>query len=247
MNGFSILAASCVGSLHCVGMCGGLVSFYAVDAAAPASRVAPHAAYHSARLVAYVALGAAAGSAGSALDVLGSRLGLGNVGLFIAGVTLLFWAARLLASQRHSSALVALGRRASRRSPLVRRLEPLFVALASNVRQRSPVARAAALGLASALLPCGWLYAFVMLAAGSGSGAAGALTMLSFWAGTVPALLGLGVGLGRLSARLRARLPVASAAVVLVACALNVAERWPLASATEPSASPHPPSCHAAH
>jgi sulfite exporter TauE/SafE len=248
MNGwFSILVASALGSLHCVGMCGGLVSFYAVDDAAPTSRVAPHAAYHSMRLVAYVGLGAAAGRVGSALDMFGSRVGLGNVGLFVAGLTLLFWAVRLLSSQRSIGTLVTLGRRASRRSPLLQRLESLFVSLTSSVRQRPPVWRAGALGLASALLPCGWLYGFVILAAGSGSGAAGALLMLAFWAGTVPALLGLGVGIGRLSARLRARLPTLSAALVLVACAVNVAERWPLASANETNGSLHPPSCHGTH
>jgi sulfite exporter TauE/SafE len=56
----SIVAASVLGSLHCVGMCGGLVSFYAADDAGSPSRAAPHALYHSMRLVAYAALGAAA-------------------------------------------------------------------------------------------------------------------------------------------------------------------------------------------
>src|SRR5262245_56533901 len=103
---FSILVASALGSLHCVGMCGGLVSFYATDGAASASRAAPHVLYHSMRLVAYVGLGAAAGGFGSALDLAGSRFGLGNVGLSVAALTLLFWTAPRLLSRRSPDAPV---------------------------------------------------------------------------------------------------------------------------------------------
>lgn len=245
MNGwFSILAASVLGSLHCVGMCGGLVSFYAASDEAAGSRAAPHAAYHSMRLVAYVALGAAAGGLGSALDLVGARAGLGDLGLFLAGFTLLFWVVPRLLARRSGSSPVSLGRHPSRRPRLVQQLERMFVSFASRARQRPPVWRASALGLASALLPCGWLYAFVVLAAGTGSVGGGAALMLAFWLGTVPALLGLGVGIGRLSAPLRSRLPTLSAAVVLLACAVNVAQRWPLARATEAGAQPLEMSCH---
>jgi sulfite exporter TauE/SafE len=86
-----------------------------------------------------------------------------------------------------------------------------------------------------------------VLAAGTGSIGGGAALMLAFWLGTVPALLGLGVGVERLSAPLRSRLPALSAAVVLLACAVNVAQRWPLANATEAGARTHEMSCHGAH
>jgi sulfite exporter TauE/SafE len=69
--------------------------------------------------------------------------------------------------------------------------------------------------------------------------------MLAFWLGTVPALLGVGIGVGRLGAPLRARLPRLSAALVLGACALNVTQRWPLTNAAEAAAAPHEMSCHA--
>lgn len=248
MNGWlSILAASAVGSLHCVGMCGGLVSFYAASDAG-AARLLPHAAYHAARLVAYVGLGAAAGGLGAALDWAGARAGLGDLGLFVVALALLLWAVPRLGSRPAGGAPpVALGRRRARRSWLGQRVESLFGALASRLRGLPPVGRAGALGLASALLPCGWLYAFVVLAAGSGSAGAGAVLMLAFWLGTVPALLGVGVGVARLSGPLRARLPRLSAALVLAACAVNVAQRWPLASATDAAGAPLESRCHAPH
>jgi sulfite exporter TauE/SafE len=247
VNGwFSILTASALGSLHCVGMCGGLVGFYAADDAG-ASRIAPHATYHAMRLIAYVSLGAAAGGLGSALDVAGSRAGLGRVGVFVAALALLFWAAPRLLSRRSTGAPISLGRHAKRRALPVVWLERLFASLAGRVRRQPPTWRAGALGLASALLPCGWLYAFVMLAAGSGSAGAGAALMLAFWMGTLPALLGLAVGVSWLSVPLRARSARWSAALVLAVCAVNLAERWPLASATESAGPADHPSCHGSH
>jgi sulfite exporter TauE/SafE len=77
--------------------------------------------------------------------------------------------------------------------------------------------RAGALGLASGLLPCGWLYAFVMTAAGTAHAVHGALAMTAFWLGTLPLLVGLGVGVQRLAGPLRAHLPKLTAvALVLV-------------------------------
>jgi hypothetical protein len=63
----------------------------------------------------------------------------------------------------------------------------------------------------------------------------------------VPALLGLAVGVKRLCVPLRARSARLSAALVLIACAVNVAQRWPLANATESTGSASHPSCHGTH
>ena len=165
----------------------------------------------------------------------------------LAALALLLWAAPRLWSRRSADAPIVLGRRRSRLSPLLARVEQAFVSIASRVRLRPPVWRAAAIGLASALLPCGWLYAFVVLAAGTGSASGGAALMLAFWLGTVPALLGLGLSVGRLSATLRARLPRISAALVLAACAVNIAQRWPIANASGAADAPREVSCHGEH
>ena len=74
--------------------------------------------------------------------------------------------------------------------------------------------RALALGLATTLLPCGWLYAFAVTAAGTGSPLNGALVMAAFWAGNAPVLLGLGVALSAAVGRVRRHVPVLSAAVI---------------------------------
>ena len=241
----SVLVASLVGSLHCVGMCGGLVGFYATDERRGSARWAPHLGYHLTRLLAYTALGAAAGQLGSGLDRVGANVGVGRLGLLLALLTLAWRGVPPLLGRGARERLARLGRRPSR-DALLPRLERAFAALAQRASARPPLWRASALGLSSALLPCGWLYAFVLLAAGAGSAGGGALLLLAFWSGTVPALLGLGVGLQRLAAPLRARLPRLSAALVALACVANLASRWPMASAADTSGpAPPTPSCHA--
>jgi sulfite exporter TauE/SafE len=244
----STVTASLLGSLHCVGMCGGLISFYsASEDAGAGARWRPHVAYHGTRLLAYASLGALAGGLGSALDRLGSSVGFGQLGAFIAASAVLLWAVPLLVGRRLPARLLQLGRGPARRSRHVERLERALLAVMQRVRRQPPLWRAAALGLSSALLPCGWLYAFVALAAAAGSPVQGAVLMVAFWSGTVPALLGLGLSVARLSQPLRARLPRLSAAVVLAVCTFNVVSRWPVASAREPGdpQTSAVPSCHA--
>lgn len=243
-----VVVASLLGSLHCVGMCGGLVSFYAGSDAAPrGARWAAHGAYHLTRLAAYALLGASAGQLGAVLDLAGKRVGLAEVGAFIAGFAVLGWGAVVLLRRTRRAPLLSL-RRAPAAPGLLSRLESCFATLAHRVRRRPPLWRASALGLSSALLPCGWLYAFVVLAAGAGSAARGALLLVAFWAGTVPALLGLGLGIERLSQPLRAYLPRLSAALLVAVGLMTIASRWPLAPpAAETSSESVAPSCHASH
>lgn len=44
------------------------------------------------------------------------------------------------------------------------------------------------IGLLSAGLPCGWLYAFLLASVGTGNPWLGSLVMAAFWVGTIPAL-----------------------------------------------------------
>ena len=65
------------------------------------------------------------------------------------------------------------------------------------------------------LLPCGMLYAMVLKAAETGSASSGALTMLAFAVGTVPALLLTGMATTFLSVRLRLHATRIAALVVI--------------------------------
>ena len=79
-----------------------------------------------------------------------------------------------------------------------------------------PLPRALCIGLLTAFLPCGWLYLFASYAAGTGSPLWGALFMIAFWLGGVPALLLAGVGMQTLARLLGRRLPLVTALAIVV-------------------------------
>jgi sulfite exporter TauE/SafE len=72
---------------------------------------------------------------------------------------------------------------------------------------RPPVVRAAMIGLMTTLLPCGWLYAFVVTAAGTASPWLGAVAMAVFWLGTLPMMVALGATIRGVTGSLGRRLP----------------------------------------
>jgi len=196
MNGLSlasVLVASLVGSVHCAAMCGGFVAAYAGgEESTRRARALGHLAYNGGRLVTYLGLGALAGVLGRALDLAGRAVGLAHVAAIVAGGILLVSGLVGLAPRRR---LVRLGSRPRTGAG------SLLGRVLLRFRNAPPAVRAATLGLSSTLLPCGWLYAFAALAAGTGSALGGALLMLAFWLGTVPMLLGVGVSLETLGRR----------------------------------------------
>jgi sulfite exporter TauE/SafE len=221
-----VLVASLVGSIHCAAMCGGFVCAYAgTGAPRGLSGLPGHLAYNGGRLVSYVTLGLAAGAIGARVDDLGRLAGIGRGAAVLAGGLMVLWA------------LGTIGASLGVRLPgtlapewLQKRLGSALVAM----RDEPPVARAALTGLLTTLLPCGWLYTFVVTAGGTGSAIAGAGTMFAFWIGTVPMLIAVGFGTQRVLGPFARRLPLAAAALVLVLGLLSIAGRV------------HPPSMHMA-
>lgn len=214
----SVLAASLLGSLHCAGMCGAFVAFAVGldDPEAGRNRGRLHAAYNAGRLVTYMTLGALAGALGSALDIAGSMVGVSRVAAALAGATLIVFGVTHL--------LRALGVRIAPARP------PRFMQGALRRANRAamalpPVRRALVIGLMTTLLPCGWLYAFVAAAAGTGSAAYGALTMAVFWVGTLPVLVAVGAGIRALSGPLARRLPVVLPLLVICAGCFTIFSR----------------------
>ena len=202
----TVLVASLAGSLHCVGMCGPFVAFYAGgDASRGARRLLSHATYSAGRLAAYATLGLAAGTIGAALDLAGSLAGFQRVAAVAAGAVMIAWGVLALLRIRGVRVL-------PRSAGSTAWLQRAFRVVANT----PPVLRAGAVGLLSGLLPCGWLWAFLVAAAGTGSAAGGAAVMGAFWLGTVPALLAVGLGAQLLAAPLRRHVPAVTA-VLLVA------------------------------
>jgi uncharacterized protein len=214
--GGSVLVASLLGSLHCAGMCGGFVALYAGDPGRRDGARMGHVAYNLGRLIAYAALGALAGALGAALDLGGALLGVQRGMAAVAGVFIALWGSLVL--------LESFGRRVPRfgAPPWLHGFVSRGVRLIAGWR---PLTRALAVGLLTGCLPCGWLYAFVVTAAGTGSASAGAALMAVFWVGTLPVMVSLGVGLRGLAGPLRRYVPTACAMAMILVGLLAVAGR----------------------
>ena len=193
-----VLIASLLGSVHCGAMC----SAFACLANGGTQR---GAWYHGGRLVAYIVLGAAAGLVGAGLDTAGLIANVQRTAALVTSVALVVWGLaqlrRALRTRRFSGATQWGG---------------VLARLVERTSKWDPRFRAATIGLTTALLPCGWLWAFVATAMGTGAPLRGMAVMTVFWAGTVPMLVVVTAGAKRWGPIARVRWPIASASLVLL-------------------------------
>ncbi len=169
-----------LGSVHCLGMCGGLVVALSLADTGRRGGLPFHLFYHIGRLTTYTVIGWSVGWFGSALvyantmvditrmllfgsDVFVILLGLGSAGIF----------------SRFKLNVLQFDFPGS-----FKRLTRLVVTL----KKLPPVLASLPLGLIMGFLPCGFLYAMIIAAAQSAAPRKGALMMLLFGLGTVPAL-----------------------------------------------------------
>jgi sulfite exporter TauE/SafE len=166
--------AGLVTSIHCAGMCGplacSLVPMRSAAGRGGGDALTVSTIYHLARLASYTALGAVAGGLGRAPLTWFSQSAL----RWLPWLLVLFFVALALRWDRFLPRLSVLGRLAGK--------------LQGTLRDRSRTEAAAAIGLATPLLPCGPLYFLVALALVSGSALRGIEFMLAFGLGTVPLL-----------------------------------------------------------
>ena len=212
---FPMVSAGLFGSAHCIGMCGGLVAVASDGANGARQRIQVQLGYQLARLTSYVTLGVVAGSLGRALDLAGQAAGLGKAAAVLAGVTMSLWGMAAM--------LNAVG--VALHMPRLRTMPAFLSSWLGRVRQRPPLLRAVLLGGASALLPCGFLYAFALAGAATGSALGGASVMAALWLGNLPALLGFGLVLAGALSRVRRHIPLLSAACVFALGLLTLDSR----------------------
>ncbi len=216
MTLLAVLLSSLIGSVHCAAMCGGFAVMVGgtcgvgPDGERSRGRVASaQIAYALGRLFAYTVLGTIAGLLGASLDLAAvTVVGIHDLTRWVMGALLVgmgLWA--LLGKPgflqpgggNAGPELVQLGGKPSLVSRARRALAPLW--------QRRDAVSAASIGLLSGLLPCGWLWGFLVVAAATGSVTGGALTMAVFWLGTVPALLSVSLMSNVLARRFGAQAP----------------------------------------
>lgn len=173
---FAAVMIGWLGGVHCLGMCGGIVS--ALSMSVPEGRrPSLLLAYNAGRCLTYILLGALAGFMGYAgVSVLG--MGplvfyiLANVLLIGMGLYLMGWPLIVRPLEQGGQ-------------HLWRHIEPV-------TRRFFPVttpARALIVGLAWGFLPCGLVYSALATAIASASPLSGATWMAGFALGTLPNLL----------------------------------------------------------
>ncbi len=184
------------GSLHCIGMCGGLVATFAWQPGGtspvsfhrarpkPTELLARQFAFNGGRLASYALLGALAGSVAAAGIAMSSWFPLRQA-LFVAAQVLMILLGLYLAGFN-----TALGGVERAGAWIWKRIQP-FTAPLLPVRSTS---QAFVLGTLWGWLPCGMVYTMLLAALSSGSAANGAILMMAFGAGTLPALMLAGAG-----------------------------------------------------
>ncbi len=185
-----LLTMGFVGSLHCVGMCGGLVT--AVCMRCPGeTRKKGLALYQVGRLSGYALLGLAAGVGGEVVSRLGGHRPQALLALLAGGAMVVF-AGHLLGWLP----AIPFGRSGGR---LGRALGRVARRLTDGVSARDWYL----LGLVNGFLPCGLVYAALALAMARGDVPTSMLAMVVFGIGTVPAMLLAPVLMRRLEHALR--------------------------------------------
>lgn len=194
---------------HCTGMCGPLVAAYAnaqcraCPGMKTAGQVGSFLTYHAGRITTYAAIGLAFGMVGQASQLTESRWFQGGLSLGVGTVMLLLGLGLfgLLPTQRWVES-GALG------TAVIGRMRGLLGAT-------NPASRFS-MGMANGLLPCGPVYAMAIGTLAAASPWMGAGAMALFGLGTVPVLVALGLGAGRIGPKLQRRFNSLGAVVVLL-------------------------------
>jgi sulfite exporter TauE/SafE len=200
-----------LGSMHCIGMCGGFVAMYSLKKPVIRPTLSSHILYNLGRITTYSLLGGILGYIGSFVAYIGEYRGIPGASLLIAGSLMVLMGLNIAG---------VLGKRG------------LFeeTGITRNATFRRSIHRIFALesmwstflfGLLLGFLPCGLLYPIFMNAAASGGFISGMLIMAVFGFSTVPAMMSFGFLMTRLRPHMKRAL-YRAAAVLIVLLGLRI-------------------------
>ncbi|MFL7814104.1 MAG: sulfite exporter TauE/SafE family protein [Anaerolineales bacterium] len=200
----SLFISGLIGSLgHCLGMCGPLNLIVAVQIEKSGlPKLESTVLYHSARIAVYTGLGLIVGILGSLLSLSRPLSSLSGIISIILGLLL---------------GLLGAGYLGFLKSLRLESKADWWNRVFSRLLERRGRLGVIGLGALNGLLPCGLVYAALLVAASSGSVWSAGAGMLAFGLGTFPALLAVNLGAGKVSARFRrTMMRTAGALMVLV-------------------------------
>lgn len=198
--------AGVLGSGHCLGMCGALVSGYFMKSGRSRSYF-PYFAYQLARIFVYTMVGFAAAALGVVLvssGVFGKVQSI--LQMFIGAVVIIL-------------ALGILGWLPFQGSVRLIPMDALRKGYAAS-RTKGPILGAMIAGLLNGLMPCPLTFAMAVKATSAATIREGGLLMLTFGAGTLPTMLFVSVAFGKMSAHFRG-LMLKFAALIMIVMGCN--------------------------
>lgn len=198
--------AGFLGSGHCLGMCGALVSGYFMKAGKHKSYL-PYFAYQFTRISVYAVVGVLAAALGVVLVSSGLFGKLQSILQMLIGGVVIFLALGILGWIPFQGTV---------------RLIPMQVLRKgyATASQKGPVLGAMIAGFLNGLMPCPLTFAMAVKATSATSLAEGGALMLAFGTGTLPMMLFVSVAFGKMSAQLRG-LMLKAAALIMIFMGLN--------------------------
>ena len=184
------------GGTHCVGMCGGLSSAFALQLPPHLNRIGLIVLLNLGRISSYVVIGLLVGLVGQVGISLDDTRAVQN-GLYIAANVLLLLLGLYLAGiSTAATKIEGIGK------PIWKRLNPLL----NKLLPIKSVSACFGVGVLWGWLPCGLVYSASLYALGSGNALRGGLYMLAFALGTLPNLLAMGIFAAQLKTFLQKRM-----------------------------------------
>ena len=192
---FTLFLLGFFGGTHCVGMCGGLSSAFALQLPPHLNRLGLIVLLNLGRISSYVLIGLIVGLVGQIGISLDDTRWLQN-GLYVAANILLLLLGLYLAGLSTAATQIErIGR------PIWKRLNPIL----NRLLPIKSVPACFGVGMLWGWLPCGLVYSASLYAVGSGYAVQGGLYMLAFALGTLPNLLAMGIFAAQLKTLLQRR------------------------------------------
>ncbi|MDT4288145.1 sulfite exporter TauE/SafE family protein [Methylomonas sp. MO1] len=194
--------AGFLGSGHCLGMCGALVSGYFMRAGKSRSYL-PYIAYQAARISVYTLIGVLAASLGVVLVSSGLFGKIQSILQMLMGAVVIVLALGVLGWIPWQGSI---------------RLIPMQVLRKgyAAANQKGPLLGSVIAGLLNGLMPCMLTFAMAVKATTAATLLEGGALMLAFGAGTLPMMLFISVAFGKMSVKLRGLMLKAAAFIMLL-------------------------------
>ena len=192
-----------LGSGHCIGMCGALVSGFFMKTGGYTKSYLPYLSYHSARILVYTLVGMVAAILGVALVSTGLVGKLQGILQIVVGALVIVLALDILGVLPWRISFGFLPTRVLSRG---------FARAAAS----GTTAGAALGGLVNGLMPCSLTLAMAVKATTVSSLFDGGLLMLVFGLGTLPSMLFVSVAFGKLGTKVRGLMLKIAALIVIV-------------------------------